>query len=94
MANKARIKRTKPGAMKTKGTERERDERNGRTAKKEDSLSHWRRTDMLRRAEEVCRMGCDAMRRGRREGPLAAREGGRRYVMRTADGEKRGEAVE
>lgn len=23
---------------------------------------------MLRRAEEVCRMGCDAMRRGRRDG--------------------------
>ena len=46
---------------------------------------------MLRRAEEVCRMGCDAMRRGRREGSLEAREGGRRYVMRTADEEKRGE---
>ena len=30
---------------------------------------------MLRRAEEVCRMGCDAMRRGRREGQCVV------YVM-------------
>lgn len=70
MANGARIKRTKPGAMEEKG-KREKEkkrEKKSRTTKKEGLPSHWRRTDMLRRAEEVCRMGCDAMRRGRRDG--------------------------